>query len=73
MDEKSILKIDEVREGEKRKFKFATKDLLLLNSLRENSRKSLTSLSKQTKIPVSTLFDRLKLLEKEDIIRHTLV
>jgi len=54
-----------------RTFKFAEKDFLLLNSLRKDARSSLTLLSRQTRIPVSTLFDRLKLLEKENIIKHT--
>ena len=54
-----------------RKFKFVKKDFLLLNSLRKGARQSLTAVSKQTNIPISTLFDRLKLLEKEDIVRHT--
>jgi len=36
------------------------KDLLLISKLRENSRIKLTSLSKETSVPISTIFDRLK-------------
>jgi len=44
---------------------------LLLSFLRSNGRESLTSLSKKTKIPVSTIFDRLRLYEQEVICKHT--
>jgi len=47
------------------------KDLLLLSFLRSNGRESLTNLSKKTKIPVSTIFDRLKYYEQDVISRHT--
>ncbi|MBR9702752.1 winged helix-turn-helix transcriptional regulator, partial [Candidatus Woesearchaeota archaeon] len=33
--------------------------------LRQNSRNSLTRISKKTQLPVSTLYDSLKKLEKE--------
>ncbi len=46
------------------------KDKLLISLLRENARESLTSMSKKTGIPISTLFDRLKLNEKSIIKRH---
>lgn len=46
------------------------KERLLLNKLRENSRKSLAKISKETKIPVSTLFDMLKKMENEYVVRH---
>lgn len=36
------------------------KEMMILTALRENSRASLTEISKQTKIPVSTIYDRLK-------------
>ena len=54
-----------------RKFKIATKDIAMLRLLRENSRLTLTQISRKTKIPISTLYDRLKLLEKDSIVRHT--
>ena len=47
------------------------KDLLILTHFRKNSRISLTKLSKATKIPISTIFDRLKSNEDGIIIRHT--
>jgi DNA-binding Lrp family transcriptional regulator len=36
------------------------KDILLLTHLRENSRETLTKMSKKTGVPVSTLYDRLQ-------------
>lgn len=51
--------------------KFNQKDLLILSSLRKNARNSLTNISKNTRIPISTIFDRLKEHEKEIIIKHT--
>ncbi len=47
------------------------KEILLLKKMRNNSRKSLNSLSKELEIPTSTLFDTLKKLESDVIIRHT--
>lgn len=46
------------------------KELKLLTHLRRNSRKSLSKISQETKIPVSTLFDHLKRLESSVILRH---
>jgi len=50
---------------------FSKKDLALISFLRQNSRVSLTNLSRKTKIPVSTLFDRLRAHEKGLIRKHT--
>ena len=36
------------------------KDIMLLSQLRENSRETLTRMSKRTGVPVSTLYDRLQ-------------
>jgi len=48
------------------------KELMLLSHFRNNSRISLTSLSKMTHIPVSTIFDKLKYYEKNELIKkHT--
>ena len=48
------------------------KENKLLGIFRENSRLALTKISKETKIPVSTLFDKLRELEANNIIvRHT--
>jgi len=35
------------------------KDRIIISKLRENSRSKLTNISKETKIPISTLFDKL--------------
>jgi len=48
-----------------------SKDLLFISHLRENSRKTLTQISKKTNIPVSTLFDRLNALKGKIITKHT--
>ncbi len=45
------------------KMKATEKDLLIISRLREHSRESLTSMSKKTGIPISTLFDRLRSLK----------
>ena len=47
------------------------KDLKIIAHLRKDSRIPLTRLSRKTKIPVSTIFDRLKAKEKDVIIKHT--
>ncbi len=47
------------------------KELLLLSHLRKNARKNLTALSRQTGIPVSTLFERIKRYEGGIIRKHT--
>lgn len=51
--------------------KMKQKDLLMLAHLRNNARMSLTNISKRTKIPVSTLFDRLKANEDGIIKKYT--
>jgi Lrp/AsnC family transcriptional regulator, leucine-responsive regulatory protein len=50
--------------------KLTKHDIRLMHSLRENSRSSLAKISKDTGIPVSTLFDRLRKLENSIITRH---
>ena len=47
------------------------KQLLLLSYLRDNSREKLTTISKQTTLPISTLYDALKQLENTFVIKHT--
>jgi len=49
------------------------KELQLLTHLRENSREKLTSVSKKTKIPISTLFDLLKELQRKIIQKATVL
>lgn len=46
-------------------------DLLIISSLRQNAREKLTEMSKKTRIPVSTIFDRIKLHEGGVIRKHT--
>ncbi|MBM3199331.1 Lrp/AsnC family transcriptional regulator [Candidatus Woesearchaeota archaeon] len=46
-------------------------DLLIISSLRQNAREKLTEMSKRTRIPVSTIFDRIKLHENGLIKKHT--
>lgn len=46
-------------------------DLKLISQLRENGRQTLTEISKKTKIPISTLFDRLKAHQGGLILKHT--
>lgn len=47
------------------------KDLVLVAHLRKNSRETLTTMSRLTKIPVSTLYDKLKQHERNIIQKHT--
>lgn len=47
------------------------KDLLLMSYFRKNSRENLTRISRQTQIPVSTIFDKLRIFEKNLIRRYT--
>lgn len=46
-------------------------DMKILSNLRENSRESLTRLSKKTRIPVSTLFERIKTYDNKIIKKYT--
>lgn len=47
------------------------KDLAIVSHFRNNARKNLTSISRETAIPVSTLFEKLKRFEESIITRHT--
>ncbi|MFT4309359.1 MAG: Lrp/AsnC family transcriptional regulator [Candidatus Woesearchaeota archaeon] len=47
------------------------KDILLLSHLRENSRETLTRMSRKTGVPVSTLYDRLNYHNGKLIKRFT--
>ncbi|MBN1274694.1 Lrp/AsnC family transcriptional regulator [Candidatus Woesearchaeota archaeon] len=47
------------------------KDLLLISHLRANARTPMTKISKRTKIPVSTIFDKLKEYDQGLIKKHT--
>lgn len=46
-------------------------DLLVLSALRQNARLSLTKMSRATKVPVSTIYDKLKQYERDLIRKHT--
>ena len=47
------------------------KDLKIIAHLRRNARIPLTNMSKKTRIPVSTIFDRMKMHENNIIKKHT--
>ncbi|MCX6709591.1 MAG: hypothetical protein NTV63_01385 [Candidatus Woesearchaeota archaeon] len=47
------------------------KDLLIISELRKNSRESLTNMSKKIHIPISTIYDRLRLNEGGLIRKNT--
>lgn len=49
------------------------KDLAIISSLRRNARETLTSMSRTTRIPVSTLFDRIRQHENNLIKKHTTI
>ena len=46
-------------------------DLKFISYLRKNARQTLTNISKKTRIPISTLYDKLKLHEGSLILKHT--
>ncbi len=47
------------------------KDLKILTNLRHDARMSLTKMSKKTSIPISTIFDRIKIFQDNVIKKHT--
>jgi DNA-binding Lrp family transcriptional regulator len=47
------------------------KELMLLTHLRNNARESLTRMSRNTNIPVSTIFDKIKTYHGNIIKKHT--
>jgi len=50
------------------------KDYTVLGYFRDNARTTLTSMSRETRIPVSTIFDKLKRFENRGLIRkHTTI
>ncbi|MBU0629169.1 MAG: Lrp/AsnC family transcriptional regulator [Nanoarchaeota archaeon] len=49
------------------------KDLLILAELRNNSRESLTEISKRTSVPISTIFDKLRFYQDNLIKKHTTI
>jgi len=53
--------------------KLEEKDIMILCRLRRNSRENLTKMSKFTKVPISTLHDKLKKFEGDVIKKHTII
>ena len=49
------------------------KDILVLSNLREDARKTLTELSKATKVPVSTIYDKIREFQNGIIKKHTTI
>ncbi|MBS3095129.1 Lrp/AsnC family transcriptional regulator [Candidatus Woesearchaeota archaeon] len=48
-------------------------ELVLLSHLRKNARETLTKISRDTRIPVSTIFDRLKKYDNDLIKKSTIL
>ena len=46
-------------------------DIRIIAALRQNARETLTTISKSIKVPISTLYDRLKANEKSVMTKHT--
>jgi len=51
------------------KINYDGKDLLIISHLRADSRSKLTSMSRDTRIPVSTIFDKIRLFKSSGLIR----
>ena len=49
------------------------KDLIVLSILRKDCRMSLTDISRKTKIPISTLYDKLKMFDKSIIKKRAAI
>ena len=49
------------------------KDYIIIKHLRDNARKSITDISKETQIPVSTIFKKLKDLDKSVVKKYVAV
>lgn len=47
------------------------KELVLLSHFRRNARESLTKISRVTRVPVSTIYDKLKHYEMDFVKKHT--
>lgn len=51
------------------KEKYKLKDLMIVSHLRQDARTTLTRMSKETKIPVSTIFDKIRFFKETGLIR----
>ena len=49
------------------------KELVIMSMLRQNSRETLTRMSRKSQIPISTIYDKIKLHENGIIKRHTCI
>jgi len=49
------------------------KDILFLAYLRKDARETLTTISRKTSVPISSLYDKLRSLEKDIITKHTTI
>lgn len=49
------------------------KELVIMSMLRQNSRETLTKMSRLSQIPVSTIYDKIKMHENGIILRHTCI
>lgn len=47
------------------------KDVAILTALRQDGRQKLTEMSKQVRLPVSTIYDRIKNHQKQYIAKHS--
>ena len=54
-------------------YKFGKNELLLLCNFRQNAKSNLTTLSKKTGMPVSTIFEKVKRYEKNLITKYTVL
>ncbi len=45
-------------------------DKIIISNLRRNARKNITHIARETNIPVTTIYDRLKKIEKEYILKN---
>ncbi|MBU0536729.1 MAG: Lrp/AsnC family transcriptional regulator [Nanoarchaeota archaeon] len=50
-----------------------TKDMKILRCLRKNSNQPLTDIARETGIPVTTIYDRMRLHDKEIIRKYTIL
>jgi len=47
------------------------KDIEIISHLRNNARKKITTISRQTNIPVTTIYDKVRVHERKFIKKHT--
>lgn len=48
-------------------------DIKIISALRTNSRQTLTKISKKTNVPVSTIYDRIKIHDGKILKKHTTI